>query len=805
MCKSFIHHAAVASSALASLGAALAIPTATGLVPLGSAQAQDAAEPATDDAAPTPRARGRRPRRVSFNLENANLRELVKLVSEITGRRFIIPSKIRDIEATIYAPRQVSAAQAYQAFLAVLEVNGMTVVPSGGYYKVTELGGIENRNLPVSVDGEGPAGEDSFVTHLHTVEYADAGEVAQLLGRFKSKEGNVGAYGSSMVIITDSGANVQRMLRIMQEIDVPRTGEQLWIEPIHHANASELAGTIEGIFAPGSTGGGSSKPSGNNSDGKGAPPGGGSAAPGTRGLQKIFADDRTNSLVILASEPAYLRVIELVRQFDVPLEGSGRVRVHKLKNGDAEEIATTLQSLISGNTGGSSGSTPTRGRARGSGSSTSTSGTLFEGEVRVTAHPSSNALVITSSLHDYAALKSVIEDLDGPRQQVFIEAAVMELRAQSGSNVGVSYHGGVPDVPTDGSLTVLGFQPQNSLSLTGALGSGLLGGAAAGVTGPLVENSQELFGVSIPAFGVIINALANSGSGNLLATPHIMAMDNTEAEITIGDNIPLQTSGIPPGTFGGLGALGALGGQQGQDAQGGLGGLGGLAGGLGTIPRQDVGTTIRITPHVGEQGKIRLEIEEEISEPGEAQGTLGVIPIQQRRAITQVVVDDQQTVVIGGLLRDRESQVETKVPVLGDIPLLGFLFRTRQKSKEKINLILVLTPYVIRNAADLRAVYERKMRERQEFIDRYELFSGEDYKPPIDYSRTRGLLAEMFTEMTEIERNRTLTQAAAGEAPEEHFPRAPVETPIEVIEPEPEDGESVVESPEVPPELEATP
>jgi len=342
------------------------------------------------------------------------------------------------------------------------------------------------------------------------------------------------------------------------------------------------------------------------------------------------------------------------------------------------------------------------------------------------------------------------------------------------NSLGFAFHGGVPDFPSGGDLTLLGFEAGRTA--TPSISPDLLTGVALGVRGENIDVPGV--GLSVPGFGVLVTALASSGDANVLSTPHIIAMDNVEAEISVGQNIPLQTSGIPSGSLSSLSGLAGLaGGTSGTSGLGGLAGLAGLAGGssgFGSAPRQDVGTTIRITPHINQSSQIRMEIEEEISERGATEGELGVVSINRRTAKTEVMARDQQTVVIGGLMRDSVTTSETKVPVLGDIPLIGALFRRTTSQTQKTNLLLFLTPYIIRDPADLRAIFERKMRERQEFLDRYFVFGGDDYEPPIDYSRTRGLIAEMMQNLRELEQERVLAEAAEAEPPPQHVPRPPV-------------------------------
>jgi general secretion pathway protein D len=507
-------------------------------------------------------------------------------------------------------------------------------------------------------------------------------------------------------------------------------------------------------------------------------------------IRNIIADERTNSLIIIATERAYLRILEMIRQLDVALEGEGRIHVHYVQHGAAVDIASALTALV-----GAANPAAARARAKAkAGSTAKTTASLFEGAVAIAPYEPANALVITSSLHDYTALKRVIERLDAPRKQVFIEAVVMELGVERSSDLGFSFHGGAGDFPTDGSLSIFGFGAPSSIDIT----QNNLTGLALGIRGPTIENSQQLVGFSVPGFGVVVTALASSGDADVLSTPHIIALDNTEAEISVGENIPLQTNGVAPGTFAGAGSLGALAGAAsgGQD----LGNLAGLAGGLGSVARQDVGTTIRVTPHINDNNEIRLEIEEEISEQGATSGTLGVVSINRRTARTEVMVRDQQTIVIGGLMRDAIQNKEDKVPVLGDIPILGALFRKTSKTKRKTNLLLILTPYIIRDPGDLREIFERKMQERQQMIDRYFVFGEDKFEPHIDYSRTRGLVSEIVNEIDGVEEEIRLARAAEIEPPPDHVPRAPIGA-YRAVSPEDEEtfviGPNGVESTEV--------
>ena len=710
--------------------------------------------------------------RVTFNLEDAELPDLVRLISNMTGRRFILPTKLRSIKATVFAPTKVTVAEAYQAFLSVLEVNGFTVVPAGRYLKIVETAQIERQPIPMYEDGSAIPVSDRYITRIHHLEHTSAEDVTNLLQRFLSRTGNITSYGpTNMLIITETGANLQRMLRLIAAIDLPRSGTQTWIEPIHYANAGELAARLLEIFAVDTAQGGPSptpRPAASTAGTNQPALIGG--VPGEPNIRNIIADERTNSLIIIATERAYLHILEMIRQLDLPLEGEGRIHVHYVQHGAAADIAGALTALVGGTSvSGATASPAARAQAQARRAAAPiTAATLFEGAIAVTAYEPSNALVITSSLHDYTALKSVIERLDAPRKQVFIEAVVMELGVERTSDLGFAFHGGAGNFPTDGSLSLFGFNAPSSIDIT----QNNLTGLALGVRGPTIENSQQLVGFSVPGFGVVMTALASSGDADVLSTPHIIAIDNTEAEISVGENIPLQTNGVAPGTFAGAGSLGALA----QASAGGqdLGSLAGLAGGLGSVARQDVGTTIRVVPHINENNEVRLEIEEEISEQGATSGTLGVVSISRRTARTEVMIRDQQTIVIGGLMRDAIQNKEDKVPVLGDIPILGALFRKTSKNKRKTNLLLILTPYIIRDPGDLREIFERKMQERQQMIDRYFVFGEDKFEPHIDYSRTRGLVSEIINEIDSVEEEILLAKAAELAPAPDHVPREPI-------------------------------
>jgi general secretion pathway protein D len=690
--------------------------------------------------------------RIKFNLEDADLAELVNHISGLTGKRFIYGSKVRKVSITVVSPTPVTLAEAYEAFLSVLQANGLTVVPQGEFLKIVDSAGVVASVPPLYPRAAPVPDTDAYVTRLYRLKSVSATEVSNLLAKFKSKEGDITVYDpGGLIIITDTGAHVRRLIRLIEEVDVGSASARMWIEPIHYGDARDYAKQVNDIFQLDKGTGG--------------------------GLLRVLADEQTNSLIIVGSNEGYLRLLEFLKRVDTAPAAEGRIHVLSLQHAVAEELAQTLTRMLSGTAAASTGAAA-RGRAATPAPAAGAQGAdgMFEGAVRVTADKATNALIVTSSTRDYAQLRMVIDHLDRERRQVFIEAVIMDLSVSRTNGLGLAYHGGATSSALGGgeeSIILGGFNAIESIS-----GPTQLQALALGVRGPDLQGTEGRIpllgpGVSIPAFGVALNAIAASGDSNVLSTPHIIAMDNTEAEINVGENIPLQTNAAG----GNLASLAPLLGGAGAGA-GGLGALGAL-GALGGAPRQDVGTRIKITPHINRNNQVRLEIEEEISEQGATSGDLGAVSITQRSASTTVVVDDQQTVVIGGLMRDTKQTTATKVPILGDLPVLGFLFRNSETRVQKTNLLLILTPYVIESQDDLRKVFTRKMRERQEFLDRYFVFNS-DWEPPRDYSRSNGLVEEIrqaFAEMAEI--NRLDLEGRPGET-KTHQPTEPLDLPVDV-------------------------
>jgi general secretion pathway protein D len=382
----------------------------------------------------------------------------------------------------------------------------------------------------------------------------------------------------------------------------------------------------------------------------------------------------------------------------------------------------------------------------GSGGGAAASADLFSGQVKITADKNTNSLVVIASQSDYRNLVKVVERLDIRRRQVFVEAVIMEVNLENDLDLGVSWHGGtlVKDVNFRGASgdapLVIGSELGGLNSIGGVASLGSLGGFLAGLQGPPI--TVPGLNVQLPSFAILLNAMQSSSDVNVISTPHVIMTDNTEGEITVGQNVPFQ-AGYAPGGLGtlGTGTSATTTGTGSNAALGSVLGLGGLNSLYAPIQRQNVELRLRIKPQINEGEYVRLEVDEQTEEIASVDKTLGPTT-SKRTAKTTVVAKDQETVVIGGLIQDRTTKSVQKVPVLGSLPVLGWLFRNESTKHQKTNLLLFLTPYIIRDQSDYRRIFERKMAERAEFVKR---FYGEDaqYQTAIDYDRKAGPLSRL--------------------------------------------------------------
>ncbi|NOK14906.1 type II secretion system secretin GspD [Corallococcus exercitus] len=767
----------------------------------------------------------RRNARYGIYFDKVDIEKLVQTVSDATCRTFILPENVRG-KISIIGPEngrvEVDADQFYSAFLAALDANGLAVYPYGRFLKIVDKRSAKQNPIPTIVDENTPyTTNEQMVTKLFKIKYVEVEPLRGVLQQLVSKDGDTIPYPPDTIIVNDVGSNIHRLERLINQLDSRSSSDEMRIIQVQYATAQDVANTIQKLFeAKAGAGGRAGQRPGNFTQGTpGQPPpgaegvSGGTDTGGAATLSQIIPDERTNKLIVVASPAAFGRIQDLVREIDIPSGSGNKINVYPLENANSEELASTLQSLAQG-----TANRPQRGpipqQAQGLPRAPAQAAELFSGEVKISADKGTNSLVIVASQADYKNMVQIIQQLDQPRRQVFVEAVIMEVNLDRNSEFGINFHQGFSLKTDDGAIPgILGtnysggsIPPSFSLANLASMG-----GFLAGIQGPVLPELKAL-GIDIPAFGVVLNAMQQSSDVNVLSTPHLLTSDNEEAEITVGQNVPFQ-SGFTPSALGssvtGAGTNGGIN----PSLLGSLGGLGSL---YAPITRQNVELKLTVKPQINESDYIRLVITEQTEEIASSDPVLGPTT-SKRSAKTTVIAKDMETVVIGGIMQDRTLESVSKVPVLGDIPLLGHLFRDTTRRKTKTNLLLFLTPYIIRGQEDFRRIFERKMKERQQFVEQ---FYGQvpGYDVAVDFSRKPGPLSRMnqavIKEEQRVENGGSGTSnervirpagappAAGGAAPASPSPARPGEQappPQEGAAPSPE-GEQAPRNFEAPPE-----
>jgi general secretion pathway protein D len=633
------------------------------------------------------------PGKVQLNFPDREINEVVDAMSNFTGKNFIYDDRVRG-RVTIVSPTCVTIDEAYEVFQSVLQVKGFTTVAApGGAIKVIPLREAKETNVE-TVRGTTPT-SDRFITRLIPLRYIDAEQISNTLKPLVSKDASMVAYPpTNTIILTDSGTNIRRILDILRDIDVETYKEELTVVHLRHADATTLAQQLSEIFfAEVSTPGGSpgtpvsarQRRALQPTPGVPQPPG--DAGPGAS--VRIITDARTNSLLLLSSRQKTAEIKEAIARLDVKAEGGGRIHVYRLKHADAEELGTTLNTLLGGASAAPAGGVAIAGGAPIGAPLRAAVTELVEGGLSVTPDPPTNSLVIQGSVEGFNALSEVIAKLDTPRPQVLVEALIMEVDVSDGLGLGFS---GLATITSGddsfgvGSLTGpdIGTSTNPNLSqlLAAAAGSTFAGGAQI-QTGKTVINA-------------LLTASANVTGTNVLSAPHVLTLDNEQAEIKVGSNIPIITSRVESA--------------QGQNTNG-------LASSV-NVERLDIGVTLRVTPQISEGETLRLKIFQEVTGVTSSQFGTGSIEnevgptLTNRKVENSVVVSDGETVVIGGLIDETNTEEESKVPWLGDIPVLGWLFKSTKDDVVKTNLLIFLTPHIIRAREDHAS---QTIRKREEF------------------------------------------------------------------------------------------
>jgi general secretion pathway protein D len=605
---------------------------------------------------------------VSLNFVNADIQEVIRAISQISKKNFLVDPRVKGT-INIVSATPVSPALGYDILLSALRLQGYAAVESGGVTKI-----IPEAEAKLHVDSLARGRGDELVTRVFVLKYESASQLVTVVRPMISPNSVVVAYPSSnALVVTDYASSVHRIEKLIDSIDQPNSDAPIII-PVLHASAVDLAGIINHLMPEAS-------------------------APQTGGDENqrfvLLADSRSNSLLLRSDNPGRIaRVKDLVAKLDSEPNSPGNIHVVTLKNSDATKLAQTLRSVLSGDTSSpsssssssSSSSTATQGSTQTASSSAPSGGGIIQ------ADAASNTLIITASEPVYNNLRAVIEKLDVRRPQVFVEALIVEVTADKASELGIQWQT-LSGVNGSGSNVIGGTNFGTNNNIIGA--STNIMGVGNGLNVGVVSGTTTLPGIgTVLNLGVLAHALASDTNANILSAPNLMTLDNEEAKIVVGQNVPFIT-----GSYAQTGAVAT-------------------ATPFQTIDRKDVGLTLKIKPQIMQGGSVKLLVSQEVSSVVASTSSAVSGPTTNKRSIdTTVIVDENQIVVLGGLIQDSVNQTISKIPVLGDIPYLGALFRYDTREQIKTNLMVFIRPYIMYQSDSYKKVtaenYDKASKARE--------------------------------------------------------------------------------------------
>ena len=604
---------------------------------------------------------------ITPNYKDADLSQIIQAVSEVTGKNFIIDPRV-NAKVTMLSATPMSPAAFYEAFLSVLQVYGYVAVPAGKVIKIvpnTDARQLPANDLPENVSST----SDEIVTQVVSLKNVSAAQLVPMLRPLMPQYAQLAAYAAgNMLILSDRASNVNRLVRIIQRMD-ESGDEPIEVIALHNASAADIVRVVNSL-----------------NQGQGAE-GAGAAA-------KIVADDRTNSILLTGEKSQRLRLKALIVNMDTPLTTGGDTQVRYLRYADAEKIADKLkgQATASAKAQGGPPAAPTGGGGTSN----------VDASVTIWADVATNALIITAPPKIMKSLMAVIDKLDIRRAQVHVEAIIVEVDVNKSANLGVqwildggnNYGYGVTNLPGSGTSIV-----DLAAAVLGATGSTATSAVATGTTTTGISSSTVGTGATFAlgkynsntgrGFAALVQALRSDGSSNIISTPSLITMNNEEAEVKVTQEIPLITGSYSSSTAA----------------------VNGTTSPFTTIQREEVGTILKVTPHINEGNSVQLKIEQEDSSPGAKLTDSADISTNKRSIKTTVLIEDGGVIVLGGLMSDTVTESEDRVPGLGAIPLLGNLFKSRSGSHQKKNLLVFIRPSIMRDAEATENTSEAKYNE----------------------------------------------------------------------------------------------
>jgi len=568
---------------------------------------------------------------VTLNLKDADINALIGTVAEVTGKNFIVDPRVKG-KVTVISSRAMNADEVYQVFLSILKVHGFAVVPSGEVMKIVPDVSAKQDSIP-NVSDETPGRGDEMVTRVIQVDNVAAAQLVPILRPLVPQQGHLAAYPeTNVLIISDRAENVARLVDIIRRVDKVSDSEVEVIR-LEHASAAEVVRILNAISR--------SQPAAGKGPGAGA--------------QTLVADERTNSVLLGGDRADRLRLRAIISHLDTPLERDGNTKVIYLKYARAADIVETLRGV---------------GKTQGEEAQAKTAATAIEKQLDIQADEATNSLVITAPPALMRSLEGVIRQLDIRRAQVLVDAIIAEVSERKVRELGVQW------VVFDRSAQTspIGGTNFNNVGTNLVdIAQGVINQELVGLTPGLAFGVGKL-GSDTLNFAAVLQALAGDGDTNILSTPSLLTLDNEEAEIIVGQNVPFVT-----GSFTSTGAAA------------------GSVDPFQTIQREDVGITLRIKPQINEGNAMVMAVEQEVSSISSS-GQASDIITDKRSIKTNILAEDGQVIVLGGLIEDRVRESEQKVPFLGDLPLLGYLFRAKQTNKDKVNLMVFIHPTILRDA-----------------------------------------------------------------------------------------------------------
>jgi general secretion pathway protein D len=591
---------------------------------------------------------------VTLNLKDAEINALVESMSVLTGKNFIVDPRVKG-RVTIISSKPMDEKELYEVFLAVLGVHGFAAIPSGNVIKIVPAAGAKQENIP-TVDRRGGIEPDQIVTRVIQVQNVSAAQVVPILRPLIPPQGHLAAYTpTNVLIISDSAANVERIASIIARVDLA-SNEEVEIVPLRHASATEIVRVLTALEQ--------SRSRSDPAAAAGTPP-------------RMVADERTNSILLSGDKVSRLRLRTLITHLDTPVDSGGNTQVVYLRYAKAKDLVTVLQGASKNLSSEAARNAPMPGLAPGAppGSTSSSGGSTL---VDIQADDATNSLVITAPPDLIRSLRAVIAQLDIRRAQVLVEAVIAEISAEKTAELGVQWVVGTNnavgftnfDVGTSSLANILGLAAQANEDDLSALSAARI-----------PQGLQLGVGSVAGGIGAILSALAKDADANVLSTPTVVTLDNEEAEITVGQNVPIVTGSYTTSTSTGTDTTSS---QVGNPFQ--------------TINREDVGVILKVKPQINEGNAVKLEITQKVSNvvPSANASTQG-LTFNKREIKTNVLVEDGQILVLGGLIDEKLDESAQKVPFLGDVPLLGHLFRYRNTTKLKRNLMVFLHPIILRD------------------------------------------------------------------------------------------------------------